>query len=186
MKHLHRDVMRVLTPWRHVDPAQLALRDLYIEYLSNYPDAASRHCHPAHVTASALVVNPAHDAVLLTLHPKVGRWLQLGGHLEADDESIRDAAAREVWEESGYRPRVLSREPLRLDRHPVPCGGEQRQHLDMQYLVVVDDRSAPQRSDESLDLAWFSMESLPGDLDASVLSLIGDARSEGGRQVTDT
>jgi 8-oxo-dGTP pyrophosphatase MutT (NUDIX family) len=185
MKHLHRDAMRVLTTWNHADPAQLAMRDAYVEYLKVNPDAAGCHCHPAHLTASALVVNPAHDAVLLTLHPKVGRWLQLGGHLEVDDESLRDAVAREVWEESGYRPRALSRQPLRLDRHPVPCGGEQREHLDVQYLVVVDDRAAPQRSDESLDLAWFSLEALPGDLDASVQMLIGDARSEGGRRVTD-
>ncbi len=39
--------------------------------------------------------------MLLTLHPRVGRWVQLGGHCEPGDASLRGAALREATEESG-------------------------------------------------------------------------------------
>ncbi len=38
---------------------------------------------------------------LLTLHPRFGRWLQLGGHCEDTDADIAAAALREATEESG-------------------------------------------------------------------------------------
>ena len=39
--------------------------------------------------------------MLLTLHRKVGRWLQLGGHCEPADTTLAGAALREATEESG-------------------------------------------------------------------------------------
>ena len=58
----------------------------------------------AHLTASAVIVNRAGTHVLLGLHRKLGRWLQLGGHGEARDTSAADVALREAREESGlYR-----------------------------------------------------------------------------------
>ena len=39
--------------------------------------------------------------VLLTLHPRLGRWVQLGGHCEPGDADITAAALREATEESG-------------------------------------------------------------------------------------
>ena len=46
--------------------------------------------------------------VLLTLHPKVGRWLQLGGHVEIGDASLREAARRETIEEGGIADVTIS------------------------------------------------------------------------------
>jgi 8-oxo-dGTP pyrophosphatase MutT (NUDIX family) len=48
------------------------------------------------ITASTLVVDDAAQKVLLTLHPRFGRWLQLGGHCEDTDVGIRAAALREA------------------------------------------------------------------------------------------
>ena len=49
---------------------------------------------------------PRCGIVLLTLHPRVGQWLQLGGHCEPDDATIADAAAREGREESGIEDSI--------------------------------------------------------------------------------
>ena len=181
---LHRDAVNVLTNWSNADDTQLDLRRAYLEFLSDHPDGVVRECRVGHITASALVMDESATSVLLTLHPKVGRWLQLGGHLEVSDASVRAAALREAVEESGLPESVMSisASPLCLDRHPVPCGpGPMSEHLDVQFLVTVPRVLPPVRSDESDDLRWFLLDELPGGLDESVLRLIRAAQLTAGQ-----
>lgn len=173
---LHRDALGLLESWHHPDPAQQALRDDYLLFLDEHPDALARSCVIGHLTASALVLDESRTRVLLTLHPKVGRWLQLGGHHEPGDVSVREAARREAREESGIPAVEISSTPLRLDRHGVPCAGRASEHLDVQFLAWVPDDSVAIMSEESDDLRWFPLEDLPSGLDPSVLALIADAR----------
>jgi 8-oxo-dGTP pyrophosphatase MutT (NUDIX family) len=184
MQQLHADAVHILNGWRAPSKEQDALRGEYLAFLAAHPDAVSRTCAIGHLTSSALVVNPARTATLLTLHPKVGRWLQLGGHMEATDAGVRSAAWRETTEESGIRPLSLSLEPARLDRHRVPCGGAMSEHLDVQFIAVISDEETIVCSDESTDLAWFSLDELPGELDASVHALIAAARVQSDEQTT--
>lgn len=182
---LHAQVDSVLADFSHVDPHQRELAQQYRRFLVENDDATSRSCQLGHITASALVVDAVASHVLLTLHPKVGRWLQLGGHLEPGDVSLRDGAVREVIEESGFSAGLISTQPVRLDRHPVPCGrgpdGEAlpSEHLDTQFVVVVPERLPPVISAESDDLRWFPVGQLP-DVDQSVRLLIRDALDQMG------
>ena len=177
---LHEHAREVLAGYTHPDPQQEDLARQYLEFLGEHPDGVWRECAPGHITASALVIDPGARNVLLTLHPKVGRWLQLGGHLEYDDATVREAAIREVIEECGIPAGSISANPVRLDRHPVPCGrladGSIRasEHLDIQYVVVVSEAVEPVISEESDDLRWFPHDGLP-DLDPSVRALLADA-----------
>jgi 8-oxo-dGTP pyrophosphatase MutT (NUDIX family) len=175
-QRLHRDARDLLESWQHPDPTQQALRDDYLMFLDMHPDAMTRDCRVGHLTASALVLDESRTRVLLTLHPKVGRWLQLGGHHEVEDVSVREAARREAREESGISVVEISTTPLRLDRHGVPCGGRPSEHLDVQFLAWVPDDSVAVMSEESDDLRWYPLDALPDGLDASVLALIADAR----------
>lgn len=190
---LHADAVRLLTAWHHLGssgtptpppsvPAdQLALRIDYLDFLGEHPDAMRRSNRIGHLTSSALVVDVANAAVLLTLHPLVGRWLQLGGHIEATDESVRAAAAREAVEEGGIHGIEIDPAPLRLDRHAVRCrdgvGGETLlDHLDVQFLAVAPTGSVARISSESLDLRWWPWAALPDDTDDSVHALVAAAR----------
>jgi len=97
------------------------------------------HFVPGHVTASALVLSPAADRVVLVFHPRLARWLQPGGHVEPSDPSIVAAAAREVLEETGIA--VDSRVPppvVGLDAHDIPAarGEPKHQHFDFMFRFV--------------------------------------------------
>lgn len=170
------DARAVLAAWDHPDVEQRRLRDDYLAYLASHDDALWRSCAAGHITASALVLNASRDRVLLTLHPKVGRFIQLGGHLEPADAGLREAARREVREESGIWDVLVSEQPIRLDRHPVPCGGRPSEHLDVQYLAVVADDAVAVISEESDDLQWFRLDAIAADTDRAVIALIADAR----------
>ena len=165
----------MLAQWTHPDPDQRALAAAYLSFLDEHPDAMVRGCRVGHLTSSALVMDEARTRVLLTLHPKVGRWLQLGGHNEPGDPTVRLAARREAIEESGIAEVTVAALPLRLDRHPVPCAGTMTEHLDVQYLAFVPGEAVAVMSEESDDLRWFSVDDLPEGLDDSVRALVHDA-----------
>jgi 8-oxo-dGTP pyrophosphatase MutT (NUDIX family) len=113
--------------------------------------------------------------VLLTLHARIGRWLQTGGHLEPDDASLEAAAAREAAEESGLADLRLDPVPLLLSRHQVTCGGVREAfHLDVQYLLTASHASAPTVTAESEAVQWFDQDRLP-EVDQSVQDLVAAA-----------
>lgn len=173
---LHADARRVLAAWPAPDADQERLRQDYLAHLDRHPDGVWRTCRPGHLTASALVVDPVAARVLLTLHRRVGRWLQLGGHCEPGDVSVLKAAAREAREESGIQELALLPVPVRLDRHQVPCGGSRAEHLDVQYVALAPTGALERVSAESLELRWFGFDELPQQ-DRSVLELAARART---------
>ncbi|MGW4891229.1 NUDIX hydrolase [Kitasatospora sp. NPDC004240] len=181
---LHADAVRALDGWRPGDPVQEALRRDYLDHLAEQPGGLYRSCLPAHITASAIVVDPAAGRVLLTLHPKVGRWLQMGGHCEPGDADLASAALREATEESGIDGLTLLTvdglpAPAKLDRHQVRCTGKDRPentHLDVQYVAVAPPGARELISEESLDLRWFAYDALPELTDDSVRDLVARAR----------
>lgn len=173
MTSLHPDAVATLTAWAPPDAEQAGLREYYLRHLATYDDALRRERLPEHLTASALVVDRAGERVLLTLHAKIHRWLQLGGHCEPGDETLAGAALREAAEESGLPGLTIGPAPVQLSRHRVRCGGrEDAYHLDVQYLVRAGTDDSFVVSDESHDLRWFPIGRLPAGIDGAVTDLV--------------
>ena len=175
---LHADAVRVLSGYTGTDPGQRALRQAFLAYLAARPDAVWRDCRPGHLTGSALVLDPARDAVLLGLHSRVGAWVQLGGHLEPPDAGLAAAAAREAAEESGIAGLRLDPAPLHLDVHPVTCSlGVPTRHFDVRYLAVAAAGAEPVPTGELADLRWFRTAQLPAGAAEDIPDLVARARA---------
>ncbi|TDC75303.1 NUDIX hydrolase [Streptomyces hainanensis] len=170
---LHEDASRVLREWSAPDAAQDELRAAYGRHLGTHADGVWRGCAAGHITASALVIDPAGGRVLLTLHPKIGAWLQTGGHCEPTDTTLAGAALREATEESGIGGLRLLPAPAGLDRHRTPCAV----HLDVQYAAVAPAGARAVISEESLDLRWFPYDEVAAVADESVVRLLERARA---------
>ena len=161
---LHANTFATLDAWRPVLPAQESLRQAFLGFIAARPDACQRSCEPGHITASAVVLDAHEEHVLLTLHPRVGAWLQLGGHCEPTDETLVGAALREAAEESGIDGLTISPEPIHLDVHPITCSlGLPTRHFDVRFLVHAPVGAQPILSHESIDLQWWPVDGLPPD-----------------------
>lgn len=132
---------------------------------------------PGHVTASAFVLDRSGGRLLLVLHHKLQRWLQPGGHVEPSDDSVWEAAVREVEEETGLSDLVMVGEGLfDVDVHLVAHGGPEHEHFDVRYLMrsASDDALAGDGVD---DVRWASLEEMEG-MEASLrrpaLKALGD------------
>ena len=84
----------------------------FVTFIASEPQCFERSLATGHITGSALVTNKSMNRVLLTLHAKLGMWLQLGGHADGQ-HLVHDVAAREVEEEHGVKLETMNR------HHPV-------------------------------------------------------------------
>jgi 8-oxo-dGTP pyrophosphatase MutT (NUDIX family) len=175
---LRDDARALLSGWAAPDAQQDALRVELLEHLDGHADAMWKQGPPAHLTASALVLSPSLDKVLLTLHAKAGLWLQFGGHFEPEDTSVLAAATREVREESGIVGLELAPELVHIDRHRLVASGfgRCREHLDLRYAGVATDESGFAVSAESLDVRWWPVDDLPTESGDEILPLAVAAR----------
>ena len=114
----------------------------------------SREQERAHFTASAFVVDEAHERACLVAHAKLGRLLQPGGHVEPTDLTLEAAALREAREETqldlAFHP--TAPRPFDLDIHEIPerPGEPAHFHLDVRYLLVG-------RGDPCEGAAWYEL-----------------------------
>ncbi len=120
-----------------------------------------------HFTGSAWLVDRGGSRVLLTHHRKLGRWLQLGGHADGD-EDLAGVALREAEEESGLSGLRLEGGLFDLDRHWIPERADvpAHWHYDARFVVRASADEAFVVSAESLDLAWRPIAELVDDPEA--------------------
>ena len=170
-----RDALLVLVRgYAPADPAEAAMRARLLAFVAAHDDALERSQALGHVTASAWIVDPPRTRALLTHHRKLGKWLQLGGHLDGERD-VRAAALREAREESGLTSlRFVTSAIYDLDVHPIPARSHEpaHDHYDVRFLLEADAGEAVTISDESHEVAWVPLAALAAyGADESVLRL---------------
>ena len=138
---------------------------LILEWIRQNENAFSRENKVAHMTASAWVVNPERDKVLMVYHNIYDSWSWLGGHADGETDLL-SVALREVKEEAGITKvhpvseEIFSLESLTVDGH-VKKGTyvSSHLHLNATYLLEADSEEAVSiKADENSGVAWFSPE----------------------------
>ncbi|MGK5738432.1 NUDIX hydrolase [Micromonospora sp. URMC 103] len=173
---LHADATAVLASWEPTSRTAAAARDRTLALLAAGPVAMSRTHRAGHVTASALVLDATGTRVLLCLHGKLHRWVQLGGHCEVGDRTLAGAALREATEESGIAGLRIDPVPIDVDIHPVACQGGSLHH-DVRFAVLAPAGAVERVSDESSALGWFPPGALPEPLADGTVQLVAPARA---------
>lgn len=173
---LRESVIATLSGWEPPDAGQDSLRHAVLAFVEARDDACRRECVPGHVTASALVLDHGGGRALLTLHRRLGRWVQLGGHCDDDDADIVAAALREATEESGVDGLRMEPELAAVHVHPVVCSlGVPTRHLDLQFVAHAPAGARIAISDESEDLRWWPVDGLPDGTDHALAYLVSRA-----------
>lgn len=171
-----------------------AIIPLLKEYISQYPNEAfghqtldfvvqnedfwSREHLEGHVTASVWVLNTDKTKALLTHHKALNLWCQLGGHIEAIDETLYDACYRELEEESGLKHHsLLSPKIFDIDIHKIPLskkGIPEHYHYDIRLAIIADEMESIQYElEESNVVKWLDFEDIrTKSNEASVLRMI--------------
>ena len=141
-------------------------RRMMLTYLTLFPDdILTRQNEIAHFSASAWVVNPQRDRVLMLYHNIYKSWAWPGGHADGE-ENLLGVALREVKEETGVerlRPvteQLYSLEILTVNAHikrgkyVVP-----HLHLNLTYLLEADDsQNIRSKPDENSAVRGFGLD----------------------------
>jgi 8-oxo-dGTP pyrophosphatase MutT (NUDIX family) len=143
------------------DATEQAHLDHLLAFLASGGDPIARANPVGHVTASALVIDRRTTTTLLTHHAKLGKWFQLGGHVDIDDETVLGAALREATEESGLAGLTAWDEAVfDVDVHTIPFHRRRNEpkhlHFDVRFLLLASNRDIA-ISEESNDLRWFEL-----------------------------
>ncbi|MDF3066110.1 MAG: hydrolase [Polyangiaceae bacterium] len=148
-----RSALLAYTP---VDPRESSFKKRMLDLLEVATPTSRHQFTPGHLTASAFVLSPEQDAVLLIFHKKLRIWVQPGGHVEPADETLVAAARREVEEEVGL---ALSADGAAavfdLDVHPIPARKDEpeHEHFDVRYCFRSPTREFV-LTDEVADVRW--------------------------------
>lgn len=131
-------------------------------FIATDPMAFERSNPHGHVTASAFLMTPDLSRVLLTLHKKLDRWLQLGGHCDGERDP-RAVALREAREESGLDDiEFLIHDAVDVDIHEIPASKNTpaHPHYDVRFLLAAESHENIHCSAESLKLSWVPVADL--------------------------
>ena len=149
-------------PWNEQEQRDQAL---ILAFLARNDDAFLRSNALAHMTASAWVVNPARDKVLMVYHKLYDSWSWTGGHADGETDLL-SVSLREVREETGaahlrpVSPEIYSLEVLTVDGHEKR--GEYvsgHLHMNLTYLVEADEGDSLRVCEaENSGVRWFSLE----------------------------
>jgi 8-oxo-dGTP pyrophosphatase MutT (NUDIX family) len=128
--------------------------------LSAITDPWSREI-PLHLTASALIVHPPTQRILLRWHQRQRAWLQVGGHGDPGEDDPLEIALREGREETGLAD--LQPWPEKTLVHVVvvgvPAKGREpaHEHADLRFILATAAPETARPESADAPLRWLTM-----------------------------
>lgn len=150
-----------IAAYRPYNSQEKADQVLILEQMEKYDDLLFRENKVMHFTASAWVVTPKFDHVLMIYHNIYNSWSWTGGHADGE-EDLLSVAIREVREETGLVsicpviPEIYSLEILGVPAH-FKRGSfvSTHLHLNLTYLMKADPNEPLKiKYDENSAVRW--------------------------------
>lgn len=131
--------------------------------------------------ASVLIVNERNE-VLLQLRNDNHRWAYPGGAVEVD-ETVEDAAMREMAEETGLRANAIQLFGVfsGKDMHHIYPNGDEVSNVDIVFLCTDYSGDVRPDYDESNELRFFPIDHLPSDISTPCMRALQDYAKTKGR-----
>jgi ADP-ribose pyrophosphatase YjhB (NUDIX family) len=138
---------------------------LMLQFIERNPDHLMRENLTAHLTSSAIVVNPQKTKVLFAYHNIYDSWSWVGGHNDGDPDMLK-VAIKVAKEETGIsQVKVLSYDIFMIDviyvanhiKHGVYV--PDHLHLNVTYLLEAsEDEILMVKKDENQAVAWIELD----------------------------
>ncbi|HET7541367.1 MAG TPA: NUDIX hydrolase [Polyangiaceae bacterium] len=175
-----------LSRYRAANGTEAAFVERMLELSRSEAACERAHFSPGHFTASAFVLSPERNELVLIHHKKLGIWVQPGGHVEPADAELTSAARREVLEEVGLSDlEQLSTSDgsalFDVDIHLIPARKTDpaHEHFDVRFAFVAKTRALV-HSEEVADLRWVPLSDVAQmGTDESVLRAVNKLRALG-------
>lgn len=154
-QHQAADLLGRHSPENDIEAQALAFIHQFVSENELY---WSRKTLAGHLTASAWITNMERTHAVLLHHGKLDIWVQPGGHIDDEDESLLAASLREATEETGLKNlQPVSDGVFDVDVHAIPARKQEPEHnhLDVRFWFQTDE-SELLLSDESHQLKWLS------------------------------
>ncbi|GAA5174720.1 NUDIX hydrolase [Pseudonocardia eucalypti] len=154
-------VAELLAGYRPHDPIETADLARLRAMLEVTEDPWSRAI-PLHVTASAMIVHPETERVLLRWHARQRAWLQVGGHGDPGETDPLEIALREAAEETGL-PDLKpwpDAELAHLAIVSVPAKGDEpaHEHADLRFVLATGSPEAARPETPDAPLRWLTLD----------------------------
>ena len=146
------------------DEQEVQDRAQMLMLINNFDDVLTRDNLIGHFVASAFVTNKERTKMLSIYHIITDGWTYPGGHADGEEDML-SVALREVEEETGLKPKVLSKDPILISSNPVHSHIKRGKfvsahlHFDLLYLMEADENiPLKQREDETNGIKWMKFE----------------------------
>lgn len=159
-------LVAALSAFAPTDERERGFRARMLALLEHDEDVFARSSFaPGHFTASAFILSPDGDELFLIRHPKLGLWLQPGGHVEPTDADVLAAARREVREEAGLDEAALHPAcpgVFDVDIHPIPARKDEpaHEHFDVRFLFRAPAKDAVRAGEEVHGGRWVKVAAI--------------------------
>ena len=166
----------ILDAFAPADPTEAgSLQEMHTLMQSEGDPLPRDHLVPGHFTASAFLLSPSQEELLLIFHSKLHRWLQPGGHVDPDDPNIVESAIREIREEVAVTDLSLASEGIfDIDVTEIPARKQDpdHKHFDVRCLFRVHTDQYTAGSDAT-DAKWWKIEDISAqESDRSVMRAV--------------
>lgn len=158
-------IIEQLRTYRPFNEQETFDQQAMLAFIERNPDYLLRSNPIAHMTSSAIVVNPSMDKILFAFHNIYQSWGWVGGHNDGDADCLA-VAIKETKEETGVvNVHPFSNDIFMIETIMVPNHIKKGKHisdhlhLNITYLLVADESDTLSVNvEENSNVAWFTFQ----------------------------